>query len=134
MDKPAKPKDTFYLFRRERTSGEGYEYIQHLISPSHDDGLSTSCYPEYAWRGQTLLDIKKMKYLISLHRYYKDSDWELVKYEMEVDTPSWSHQPEMKKYENLYEANRKWSKLSNAECVELEEYKQFAINKYGSKR
>lgn len=38
MDKPAKPKDTFYLFRRERTSGEGYEYIQHLISPSHDDG------------------------------------------------------------------------------------------------
>lgn len=134
MDKPAKPKDTFYLFRRERTSGEGYEYIQHLISPSHDDGLSTSCYPEYAWRGQTLLDIKKMKYLISLHRYYKDSDWELVKYEMEVDTPSWSHQPEMKKYENLYEANRKWRKLSNAECVELEEYKQFAINKYGSKR
>lgn len=134
MDKPAKPKDTFYLFRRERTQGEGYEYIQHLISPSHDDGLSTSCYPEYARRGQTLLDIKKMKYLISLHRYYKDSDWELVKYEMEVDTPSWSHQPEMKKYENLYEANRKWRKLSNAECVELEEYKQFAINKYGSKR
>lgn len=134
MNKPAKPKDTFYLYRRERTSGEGYEYIQHLISPSHDDGLSTSCYPEYAWRGQTLLDIKKMKYLISLHRYYKDSDWELVKYEMEVDTPSWSHQPEMKKYENLYEANRKWRKLSNAECVELEEYKQFAINKYGSKR
>jgi hypothetical protein len=41
MDKPARPKDTFYLFRRERTSGEGYEYIQHLISPSHDDGLST---------------------------------------------------------------------------------------------
>lgn len=75
-----------------------------------------------------------MKYLISLHRYYKDSDWELVKYEMEVDTPSWSHQPEMKKYENLYEANRKCRKLSNAECVELEEYKQFAINKYGSKR
>lgn len=134
MDKPVKPKDTFYLFRRKRTQGEGYEYIQHLISPSHDDGLSTSCYPEYAWRGQTLLDIKKMKYLISLHRYYKDSDWELVKYEMEVDTPSWSHQPEMKKYENLYEANRKWRKLSNAECVELEEYKQFAINKYGSKR
>lgn len=116
MNKPAKPKDTFYLYRRERTSGEGYEYIQHLISPSHDDGLSTSCYPEYAWRGQTLLDIKKMKYLISLHRYYKDSDWELVK------------------YENLYEANRKCRKLSNAECVELEEYKQFAINKYGSKR
>lgn len=134
MDKPVKPKDTFYLFRRKRTQGEGYEYIQHLISPSHDDGLSTSCYPEYAWRGQTLLDIKKMKYLISLHRYYKDSDWELVKYEMEVDTPSWSHQPEMKKYENLHEANRKWRKLSNAECVELEEYKQFAINKYGSKR
>ena len=133
MDKQAKPKDTFYLFRRKRTQGEGYEYIQHLISPSHDDGLSTSCYPEYAWRGQTLLDIKKMKYLISLHRYYKDSDWELVKYEMEVDTPSWSHQPEMKKYENLYEANRNWRKLSNAECVELEEYKQFAINKYGSK-
>lgn len=101
MDKPAKPKDTFYLFRRERTSGEGYEYIQHLISPSHDDGLSTSCYPEYAWRGQTLLDIKKMKYLISIHRYYKDSDWELVKYEMEIDTPSWSHQPERKEYDNL---------------------------------
>lgn len=132
MDKPAKPKDTFYLFRRERTQGEGYEYIQHLISPSHDDGLSTSCYPEYAWRGQTLLDIKKMKYLISLHRYYKDSDWELVKYEMEVDTPSWSHQPERKEYECLHIG--KWCKLSNAECVKLEEYKQFAINKYGSKR
>lgn len=133
MDKPAKPKDTFYLFRRERTHGVGYEYIQHLVSPSHDDGLSTSCYPEYAWRGQTLLDIKKMKYLISIHRYYKDSDWELVKYEMEVDTPSWSHQSEKIEYDNLYDSSKKWRKLSDKEKRELEEYKQFAINKYGSK-
>lgn len=131
MDKPAKPKDTFYLFRRERTHGVGYEYIQHLVSPSHDDGLSTSCYPEYAWRGQTLLDIKKMKYLISIHRYYKDSDWELVKYEMEVDTPSWACQPEKIEYESL--PIGKWCKLSDKEKQELEEYKQFAINKYGSK-
>ena len=133
MDKPAKPKDTFYLFRRERKEQEGYEYIQHIVSPSHDNGLSTSCWPEYAWRGNTLLDIKKMKYLISINLFYKDSDWELVKYEMEIETPSWSHQPERKEYENLYDAKRKWSKLSNAECVELEEYKQFAIKKYGSK-
>lgn len=133
MDKPAKPKDTFYLFRRERTNGVGYEYIQHLVSPSHDDGLSTSCYPEYAWRGQTLLDIKKMKYLISIHRYYKDSDWELVKYEMEVDTPSWSCQPEKIEYYNLDDSSKKWRKLSDKEKQELEEYKQFAINKYGSK-
>ena len=26
MDKPAKPKDTFYLFRRKRKEQEGYEY------------------------------------------------------------------------------------------------------------
>lgn len=32
MDKPAKPKDTFYLFRRERTHGVGYEYIQRLVT------------------------------------------------------------------------------------------------------
>lgn len=57
MDKPAKPKDTFYLFRRERKEQEGYECL-HI---------------------------------------------------------------------------GKWRKLSNAECVELEEYKQFAIKKYGSK-
>lgn len=25
MDKPAKPKDTFYLFRRERKEQDGYE-------------------------------------------------------------------------------------------------------------
>lgn len=43
MDKPAKPKDTFYLFRRKREGQEGYEYIQHIVSQSHDDGLSTSC-------------------------------------------------------------------------------------------
>lgn len=134
MDKPAKPKDTFYLFRRERTNGVGYEYIQHLVSPSHDDGLSTSCYPEYAWRGQTLLDIKKMKYLISIHRYYKDSDWELVKYEMEIDTPSWSHQPERKEYDNLYDSQKKWRKLSDKEERELEDYKQFALQRYDSKR
>lgn len=133
MDKPAKPKDTFYLFRRKRKEQEGYEYIQHIVSPSHDNGLSTSCWPEYAWRGNALLDIKKMKYLISINPFYKDSDWELVKYEMEIETPSWSHQPERKEYENLYDAKRKWRKLSNAECVELEEYKQFAIKKYGSK-
>lgn len=133
MDKPAKPKDTFYLFRRKRKEQEGYEYIQHIVSPSHDNGLSTSCWPEYAWRGNTLLDIKKMKYLISINPFYKDSDWELVKYEMEIETPSWPHQPERKEYENLYDAKRKWRKLSNAECVELEEYKQFAIKKYGSK-
>lgn len=133
MDKPAKPKDTFYLFKRKRKEQEGYEYIQHIVSPSHDNGLSTSCWPEYAWRGNTLLDIKKMKYLISINPFYKDSDWELVKYEMEIETPSWSHQPERKEYENLYDAKRKWRKLSNAECVELEEYKQFAIKKYGSK-
>lgn len=47
MDKPAKPKDTFYLFRRERKEQEGYEYIQHIVSPSHDNGLSTSCWPKY---------------------------------------------------------------------------------------
>ena len=131
MDKPAKPKDTFYLFRRERKEQEGYEYIQHIVSSSHDNGLSTSCWPEYAWRGNTLLDIKKMKYLISINPFYKDSDWELVKYEMEIETPSWSHQPERKEYECLHIG--KWRKLSNAECVELEEYKQFAIKKYGSK-
>jgi hypothetical protein len=131
MDKPAKPKDTFYLFRRKRKEQEGYEYIQHIVSPSHDNGLSTSCCPEYAWRGNTLLDIKKMKYLISINPFYKDSDWELVKYEMEIETPSWSHQPERKEYECLHIG--KWRKLSNDECVELEEYKQFAIKKYGSK-
>lgn len=60
MDKPAKPKDTFYLFRRERTQGEGYE--------------------------------------------------------------------------NLYDSRKKWRKLSDKETRELEEYKQFAINKYDSKR
>lgn len=84
MDKPAKPKDTFYLFRRERTHGVGYEYIQHLVSPSHDDGLSTSCYPEYAWRGQTLLDIAKMKSTL-------DGQWvEAVQYKKatEVDDPN----------------------------------------------
>lgn len=74
-----------------------------------------------------------MKYLISIHRYYKDSDWELVKYEMEVDTPSWSHQPEKIEYDNLYDQSKKWRKLSDKEKQELEEYKQFAINKYGSK-
>ena len=131
MDKPAKPKDTFYLFRRERKEQEGYEYIQHIVSPSHDNGLSTSCWPEYAWRGNTLLDIKKMKYLISINPFQTDSAWELVKYEMEIETPSWSHQPERKEYECLHIG--KWRKLSNAECVELEEYKQFAIKKYGSK-
>lgn len=131
MNKPAKPKDMFYLFRRERKEQEGYEYIQHIVSPSHDNGLSTSCWPDYAWRGQDLLDIKKMKYLISINPFYKDSDWELVKYEMEIETPSWSHQPERKEYECLHIG--KWRKLSNAECVELEKYKQFAINKYGSK-
>lgn len=134
MDKPAKPKDTFYLFRRKREGQEGYEYIPHIVSQSHDDGLSTSCYPEYAWRGQTLLDIKKMKYLISIHRYYKDSDWELVKYEMEIDTPSWSHQPERKEYDNLYDSRKKWRKLSDKEKQELEEYKQFALQRYDSKR
>lgn len=130
MDKPAKPKDTFYLFRRKRKNAEGYEYIQHIVSPSHDNGLSTSCWPEYAWRGQTLLDIKKMKYLISINQYYKDSDWELVKYEMVIETPSWSHQPERVEYESL--PIGKWCKLSDKEKEELEKYKQFAINKYGN--
>lgn len=52
---------------------------------------------------------------------------------MEIETPSWSHQPERKEYENLYDAKRKWRKLSDKEQEELEEYKQFAIKKYGSK-
>lgn len=132
MDKPLKPKDTFYLFRRKRKEGEGYEYIQHVVSPSHNDGLSTSCWPEYSWRGQTLLDIEKMKYLISIHRYYKDSDWELVKYEMEVDAPSWAYQPERKEYECLHIGLLR--KLSDKEERELEDYKQFTLQRYDSKR
>lgn len=134
MDKPLKRKDTFYLFRRERKEGEGYEYIQHVVSPSHNDGLSTSCWPEYSWRGRTLLDIEKMKYLISIHRYYKDSDWELVKYEMEVDVPSWANRPERKEYDNLYDSRSKWPKLSDKEERELEDYKQFTLQRYDSKR
>lgn len=134
MDKPLKRKDTFYLFRRKRKEGEGYEYIQHVVSPSHNDGLSTSCWPEYSWRGRTLLDIEKMKYLISIHRYYKDSDWELVKYEMEVDVPSWANRPERKEYDNLYDSQLKWRKLSDKEERELEDYKQFTLQRYDSKR
>ena len=133
MYKPAKPKDTFYLFRRERKEQEGYEYIQHIVSPSHDNGLSTSCWPEYAWRGRTLLDIEKMEYLISINKFYANSDWEVVAYRMEVETPSWSHQPEKVDYRNEFDMDA-FEELTKKETRELEEYKQFAINKYDSKR
>lgn len=132
MKKEAKPKSLLYLFRRKRKNAEGYEYIQHIVSPSHDEGLSTSCWPEYAWRGQSLLDIEKMEYLISINEYYADGGWEVVAYKMEVETPSWSHQPEKVDYKNEFDMDA-FEELTEKENQELTKYKQFAVNKYGSK-
>lgn len=68
-------EEKFFLFRTERWDGvEGYFYIQHLISPSHDNGLSASAIPELSWRAQSLLEIEKMKFLIKNNKFYKDKD------------------------------------------------------------
>lgn len=121
-------KHEFYLFRRKRSGeNEGYEYIQYLVSSSHDAGLSCSCWPEYAWRGQTLLDVYKMRYLISISNSYKDSKWELVQYIMEDEQRSWALLPEVKQYEDLIKG-KKLRCLSDSEMEELENYKQM-INK-----
>ena len=127
-------KQKFFLFRRKRLNHEGYEYIQHMISPSHNGGLSCSCWPEFAWRGQSTLDIMKMKYLISISKYYKDGDWRLVRYEMERDTPSWATQPKKVKYENLFITGRdKLTPLSETERNELEQWKIKAFEQYADK-
>lgn len=116
-------KQQFYLFRRNRRDGnKGYEYIQHLVSPSHDDGLSCSCWPEYAWRGQTVLDVQKMKYLISISPY-RTSVWELVIYEMDTDQRSWATLPEVKEYDDLLKG-KKMRRLNEKEEEELENFKR----------
>lgn len=123
-------KQRFFLFRRKRDNQEGYEYIQHMTSPSHDGVLSNSCWPEFAWRGQTALDVEKMKYMISISKYYRDKVWELVEYEMERDTPSWALQPERIDYKNHFKGLRE---LTPKEKEELEAYKIKALERYGNK-
>lgn len=123
-------KTTFFLFRRKRDGKEGYEYIQFLQSPSYTGGLTLSCWPEYAWRGQSQMDVLKMKFMISISPY-KDKDWELVKFEMDMDVPSWAKQPEPKVYESL--PIKKFCRLTEKEEAELEDYKQKAIERYGRK-
>lgn len=117
-------KQKFFLFRRNRKDGnKGYEYIQYLVSPSHDDGLSCSCWPEYAWRGQTTLDIRKMEYLISISPNYNKDRWELVEYEMEAEQQSWASLPEVKQYEDLLKG-KKLRRLSDKEMIEFDNFKQ----------
>ena len=122
-------KQRFFLFRRKRDDYEGYEYIQHMTSPSYDSGLSNSCWPEFAWRGQTTLDVEKMKYMISISNY-KNKIWELVEYEMERDTPSWAIQPEKIDYENHFKG---LPELTPKEKEELEVFKIKAWERYGKK-
>lgn len=122
-------KQRFFLFRSKRDDYEGYWYIQHMTSPSHDGGLSCSSWPEFAWRGQTVLDVERMKYLISIS-LYKDKVWELVEYEMERDTPSWAIQPEKIDYENHFKGLRE---LTPKEKEELEAYKIKALKRYGNR-
>lgn len=127
-------KQRYFLFRRKRDNAEGFEYIQHMTSPSHDEGLSASCWPEYAWRGNNHLDVLKMRYLISISKYQKDKDWKLVMYEMETETPSWANQPEKVDYENLFITGRDTLKpLTDKEKEELEIYKIKAYERYGDK-
>lgn len=120
-------KQNFFLFRRKRKDGDGYEYIQHLVSPSCDNGLSCSCWPEFAWRGQGVLDIRKMEYLMSISKNYDRRSWELVEYKMEVEQHSWALKPKCEQYENFYK-NEKFRRLTKKEEEELEEFKKL-INK-----
>lgn len=123
-------KQRFFLFRRKRDNHEGYEYIQHMTSPSHDGGLSLSCWPEFAWRGQTVLDVEKMRYLISISKYYKNKNFELVQYYMDSDTPSWAIMPERIEYENVLTELRP---LTQSEIEDLQNYKIKALERYGNR-
>lgn len=126
-------KRNFYLFRRTRRDGkQGYEYIQHLVSPSQDIGLSCSCWPEYAWRGKDILDVQKMKYLISISPY-RTSVWKLVQYEMDSEQRSWASLPEIKEYEDLLNG-KKFRKLSFEEENELKIFKQKIDEKWNVKQ
>lgn len=95
-------KSKFYCFRTIDKQGR-VMYLQHLVSPSIGGRqLSMTSFPEFGWRGQTKLEIAKTMALIQIQSCgIKEADWELVQYEMDVDTPSWSRQPEKKEYENL---------------------------------
>lgn len=122
-------KQDFFLFRRKRRDGKGYEYIQYLTSASHDEGLTCSCQPDFAWRGRSKLDIEKMRYLISISKNYKNSNWELVRYNMEVEQPSWALIPkEPKQYESL--PILKFCRLTDKEEQELEDFKQKMAKKW----
>lgn len=122
-------KQRFFLFRRKREDYDGYYYIQHMTSPSHDSGLTNSCWPEFAWRGQTALEVEKMKYMISISNY-KDKVWELVEYEMDSDTPSWAIQPEKIDYVNHFNGLRE---LTPKEKEDLEVFKIKALERYGKR-
>lgn len=123
-------KSNFYLFRRKRKDGKGYEYIQHIVSVSIDRGLSCSCSPEFAWRGLNRLDVEKMRFLISISEY-RNSVWELVIYNMETEQHSWALIPKNEQYEDLLRG-KKLTRLSDKEQEELEDFKQ-KINKIWKK-
>ena len=119
----------FYLFRRKRDNHEGYEYIQFLQSPSYRGGLTLTCWPEYAWRGTTQMDMLKMKAMINMS-HYRDKGFELVKYNMDYDTPSWAKQPEPREYECL--PIGPWERLTPEQEKELEEYETKMRERYGN--
>lgn len=97
-----KLKGKFFVFKTIDKDGRTM-YLQHLVSPSIGGrALSMTSFPEFGWRGQTKLDIAKVRALIAVQSCgIRDADWTLEQYEMEMDTPSWARQPEKKEYKNL---------------------------------
>lgn len=97
-----KIKSKFYVFKTIDRKGRTM-YLQHLVSPScGDKELTMSSFPEFGWRGQTMLDVAKIRELIKIQfDSIRNAKWELCQYLMDVDTPSWALPPKKIEYENL---------------------------------
>lgn len=117
-------KSNFYLLRALDDKGTAW-YVQRIFSPSIDMGVTLTTWPEYAWRGETALDVAKVKYLVA-RSSYSDLNWETVQYYMDVDQVSWAAYPalEPRQYENLIKSplDVEALVLNPLEQKELEEF------------
>lgn len=117
-------KSEFYLYECEDATGKK-QYLQHLISPSREVNHPSLTYvPEFALRGQTILDIEKMKILIQKSNpWIREKNWKLVKFLMPVELPSFAKRDWDNNYEYL-PIRKKFARLTDKEKEELERYEQ----------
>lgn len=95
----------FYLLKSRETAqnGQWRDIYVHRVLPNMPDGknLAITLYPEFADRRSSIEGLFDSYMLMKKNPgVFSNNEWTPVKYEMDLEQPSWAITPKLKVWEN----------------------------------